>query len=70
MLIEAGNTLQFPYTPYGAIDKTLYVTVDGNIVGTQPLGSAISGSPQEYVIPAQSHGAHTVSMYLIGTLNG
>ena len=69
-LIEVGNTIQFPYTPYGAMSKTLYVKVDGTTIITRELGSAISGTEQEVTIPAQTHGPHTISIYLVGTLNG
>lgn len=71
MLIEAGNTVQFSYTPYGAMTKQLYVFVDGTQVGDPiNIGAAVSGSVQECVIPGQTHGAHTISMYLKANMNG
>lgn len=69
-LIEVGNTIQFPYTPYGAMTKTLYVRVDGNVVKTQSLGAGISGSELEVTIPSQAHGAHTISVNLEASLDG
>ena len=69
-LIEVGDTIQFPYTPYGAMTKTLYVYVDGNVVKTQPLSAGVSGSELEVTIPSQTHGAHTISINLKASLDG
>lgn len=69
-LIEVGDTIQFPYTPYGAMTKTLYVRVDGNVVRTQSLSAGVSGSELEVTIPSQTHGAHTISINLEASLDG
>ena len=71
-LIEVGNSIQFPYVPFGTMTKTLFVEIDGVDQPDlrQSLGGAISGSPQELTIPAQAHGAHTISIYLKAELNG
>ena len=71
-LIEAGNSIQFPYVPFGTMTKTLFVEIDGvdRPELRQSIGGAISGSPQELAIPAQAHGAHTISIYLKAELNG
>ena len=69
-LIEVGNTIRFPYTPYGAMPKTLYVQIDGTTVNTQSLNAAVSGTELEIEIPSQAHGAHEVSIYLEAILDG
>ena len=73
-LIPVGEDYSISYTPYGAMDKTLYVKFDNNdaTIQTVPLGQAVTGVTQEYVIPASSltHGAHTVDMYLKASING
>jgi hypothetical protein len=50
------------------LSKTLHVLVDNVEIGTQTLISATSGRSNSYSIPAQSHGAHTVKLYLTATI--
>lgn len=69
-LVEVGESIQFPYTPYGAMTKTLHVAVDGTEIGTYPIGQSVSGVPLEYTIPSQEYGAHTISVYLEAVLDG
>ena len=51
----------FPYTPTGAVAKTVYFVVDNTLVGTQT--TSMSNQQLSYNIPAQTHGAHTLQVY-------
>ena len=59
----------FRYTPIGAnIVKTVHFEVDGN-----PLPSATvtaSNRQQTYTIPAQSHGSHSLKVYVTAEVEG
>ena len=68
---EVGDTIDLAYTPYGAMQKTLIVKVDGVQVKTETLGAGITGTEQVCTIPAQSvAGAHTISLQLSAQING
>ena len=68
LLVSTDTAYSFQYTPFGALTKTLHVLVDDVEIGTQSLLSATSGRSNSYSIPAQSHGAHTVKLYLTATI--
>ena len=57
----------FPFTPTGAVDKTVYFYLDGNLLGT--METPISGRQLSYAIPAQSHGAHSLRSYFTAEVN-
>lgn len=59
-LIQHG-TLTFTYTPYGAFTKTIHFEVDGSEL--TPEITAASGRQLSKVIPAQTHGAHTLRVW-------
>lgn len=63
-----NGILAFPYTPYGAVTKTVHFVLDG--VEQETVSTSISGRQQTYIIPAQSHGAHTLLVYFEATING
>ena len=48
-----GETIDLSYIPYGAIQKTLIVKVNGNSVKTESLGAGVTGTEQICTIPAQ-----------------
>lgn len=56
-----SSPISFPYTPVGAVEKTIHFILDGNEIGTQV--TSVSGRQMTYVIPAQSHGAHKLRVY-------
>lgn len=58
----------FSYTPVGNVDKTVYFYIDGELEGTEETSA--SGRQQNHVIPAQSHGAHSLLVYFTTEING
>lgn len=65
--VQTG-VLAFPYTPYGAVAKTVHFFLDG--VEQESVSTSVSGRQQNYVIPVQTHGAHTLRVYFEATING
>ena len=65
--VQSG-ILAFPYTPYGAVSKTVHFVLDG--VEKETVTTSITGRQQTYIIPAQSHGAHTLKVHFEATING
>lgn len=62
------GTVEFSYTPYGAISKTVHFMLDGVEIGTAVTSS--SGIPAGYTLPAQKHGAHLLEVYMTAEING
>lgn len=65
---EANKSVNFTYTPYGAINKTVHFVLDGAEIGTVVTSS--SGTLQSYTLLAQEHGAHLLECYITATING
>lgn len=63
-----NGILAFPYTPYGAVTKTMHFVLDG--VEQDTVSVSVSGRQQTYIIPKQIHGAHTLRVYFEATING
>ena len=61
------GAISFPYTPMGAVEKTIHFVVDGKETGTYT--TSVSNRQQTYSIPAQAHGAHTLDVYATATIN-
>ena len=64
---EANKPVNFTYTPYGAIEKTIHFKFDG--VELAPVTTNVSGIVQSYVLPAQSHGAHLLEVWVTAIVN-
>lgn len=62
-----SNAISFPYTPVGAVEKTVYFVVDGTTIGTQV--TPVSNRQMTYMIPAQTHGAHSLRVYFEAVIN-
>ena len=60
-------TVNFTYTPYGAVAKTVHFILDG--VELQSVSTSASGTLQSYSISPQSHGSHLLECYVTATIN-
>lgn len=63
-----NTSVNFTYTPYGAIAKTVHFKLDG--VELSSVSTSSSGTLQSYTLLAQSHGAHLLECYITATING
>ena len=61
------SSITIPYTPWGEIAKTVHFSVDDTEQTTVQTSS--SGRQMTYVLPAQSHGNHTIEVWFTATLN-
>lgn len=61
------GVIAFPYTPVGAVQKTIYFIVDNTIVGTNV--TSVTGRQMTYPIPAQEHGGHSLRVYFEAEIN-
>ena len=64
----ANKSVNFTYTPYGAVSKTVHFILDGEEL--EPVVTTASGALQSYPLPAQEHGAHLLECYITATVNG
>lgn len=63
-----NNTIQYKYTPYGAIEKTVHVLLDGTEIHTNTIKT--SGRQITVNIPKQTHGVHSIETYMTAELDG
>lgn len=62
------GVITYRYTPVGAIAKTIHFILDGAEIGTEDTST--SNRQLSYVIPAQTHGAHRLAVYMTAMING
>lgn len=63
-------SVNFAFTPYGGVDKTVHFLLDGKEIATKKSGSAAAGLSDSYAIPAQEHGTHLFEIYMTADVNG
>lgn len=66
--VAFSGDIAFPYTPVGAASKTVHFILDGTEIATPTITT--SGRQQTQTIPAQSHGMHTLEVYLDADVEG
>ena len=62
------GAINYTYTPYGNVEKTVHFILDGDEFNTAVV--ATSGRQQSCTIPAQSHGSHTFEVYFEAVIDG
>ena len=62
------GAIPFVYTPIGDGLKTVHVLIDGNEIYTEE--TEVTNRQQTLDIPAQSHGAHKLEVYLSASVQG
>ena len=62
-----GRSVNFTYTPYGAIAKTVHFKLDG--VTLESVTTTASGTLQSYTIAPQTHGAHLLECWVTATVS-
>lgn len=55
------------YIPYGAVQKTIYFVIDGHAT---TASVSETGKQQTQILPAMSHGVHTLRLYASAIVNG
>lgn len=66
--VVEGGSVRFYYTVNGSGTKTIHFLMDG--VEFDTLETTVNGRMQLYVIPEQTHGAHTLQLYAETTTSG
>jgi len=59
--------VNFTYIPYGAVNKTVHIKLDGTEIET--INTTVSGTSLSYSLPPQTHGAHLLETYITATIN-
>ena len=62
-----GSSVNFTYTPYGSVPKTVHFKFDG--IEQTPQTTTASGTLQSFTIPPQTHGAHLLECWITATIN-
>lgn len=65
--VQYSGAFGFPYTPLGAVEKTMHFILDGVEIGTET--TSVSGRRLTYTIPAQTHGGHSLRAYFTAVIN-
>ena len=66
---KANSPVNFTFTPYGGVEKTVHFLLDGKEIATKVSSAAASGLSDSYAIPAQSHGTHLFEIYMTTSIN-
>ena len=65
----ANSPVNFTFTPYGGVEKTVHFLLDGKEIATKTSSAASAGLSDYYTIPAQAHGTHLFETYMTATIN-
>ena len=66
----ANEPVNFTFTPYGGVDKTVHFLLDGKEIATKKSSASAAGLSDSYTIPAQAHGAYLFEIYMSADVNG
>ena len=66
----ANSPVNFTFTPYGGVEKTVHFLLDGEEIATKISSASAAGLSDSYAIPAQSHGTHLFEVYMTAVING
>lgn len=61
----ANEPVNFTYTPHGDASKVVHFKLDG--VELESVTTKASGMLQSYTLPAQTHGAHLLEVWMVAT---
>lgn len=67
--INTSDKFTFRWTPYGDLEKTTHIIIDGDILNEYTSTTTRSGTLQYMEINKLSHGSHFVELYLTATIN-
>ena len=67
---DVDSPVDFTFTPYGAVEKTVHFVLDGEEIGTKTISENNSGRSDSYRVPNQKHGAHLLEAYMTAEING
>lgn len=65
----ANQSVNFTFTPYGGVAKTVHFLLDGEEIATKTSSAAAAGLSDSYTIPAQDHGTHLFEVYMTAEIN-
>lgn len=65
--VNVGQSVNYTYTPYGAVSKTVHFKLGGTDL--ESVVTQSSGTLQSYTLSAQTHGAHLLESWITATVN-
>lgn len=67
--VNESETVAIRWTPYGDLEKTTHIIIDGDMLNEITSTTTRSGVQQYTTINKLSHGSHMVELYLTATVN-
>ena len=59
--------ISYSYIVSGLGDKVIYFYIDGELIGSEPVAN--TGRQYTYILPAQTHGSHSLEVYFISEID-